>query len=171
MTAYIAITSVNCKHHCKLHHSPKTRWQLHSVDLTLALTIMQAMPGITSQLQRGGNARPTNACLMSVLSVYPQMLIIRMQNNRYSPDKLCADISCHIRSAYNTSSALSPLEHIPWGKHHLSAQGTANSCQWRCGGSQRVHNITVHLYKLINGVLSTGLWWGSQSSSNQQLQS
>ena len=31
---------------------------------------MQAMPGITSQLQRGGNARPTNAFLTSVLSVY-----------------------------------------------------------------------------------------------------
>ena len=41
---------------------------------------MQAMPGITSQLQRGGNARLTNACLMSVLSVYLQnILIIRTQ--------------------------------------------------------------------------------------------
>ena len=39
---------------------------------------MQAMPGITSQLQGDdGNARLTNACLMSVLSVYLQMLIIR----------------------------------------------------------------------------------------------
>ena len=132
---------------------------------------MQAMPGITSQLQRGGNDRLTNACLMSVLSVYLQILIIRTQN-RYSPSKLCANIGVSIQVCLQhiLSSALSPLEHIPWGKHHLSAQGTANSCQWRwrCGGSQHVHNITVHLYKL-SGVQSTGLWWGSHSSSSQQL--
>ena len=50
---------------------------------------MQAMPGITSQLQRGGNARLTNACLMSALPVYLQMLIIRIQ--------LCADITVSIQ--------------------------------------------------------------------------
>ena len=47
--------------------------------------LMQAMPGITSQLQRGGNAILTNACQMSALPVYLQMLIIRKQ--------LCADIA------------------------------------------------------------------------------
>ena len=75
---------------------------------------MQAMPGITSQLRRSGNARLTNACLMSVLSVYLQILIIRTQN-RYSPGKLCADIAVSIQVCLN---ATHPLPCLHWNTSH-----------------------------------------------------
>ena len=78
---------------------------------------MQEMPGITSQLQRGGNARLTNACLMSVVSVYLQMLIIHTQIGIHLVN--CVQID-HVISglpiSYNTSSASSPLEHFLWEK-------------------------------------------------------
>ena len=150
----------NClhSHHCKLHHCKAITQNKMAATLSEPDHI-QAMPGITSQLQRGGNVRLTNACLMSVLSVYLQMLIIRTQIGTHLVN--CVQISCHIRSSYNASSASSPLEHFSWGKHHLSAQGTPSSCQWRwrCGGSQHAcpqHHSTFVQIKLVYGAQVRG---------------
>ena len=100
---------------------------------------MQALP-----LNCKGWQCQTNKCMSNVcLSVYLQMLIIRTQIGTHLVNYVQIWL-CHIRYAYNTSSASSPLEHFSWGKHHLSAQGTASSWQWwwRCGDSQLVHNFT-----------------------------
>ena len=126
---------------------------------------MQALP-----LNCQGWQCQTNKCMSNVcLSVYLQMLIIRTQIGTHLVN--CVQISCHIRSAYNTSSASSPLEHIPWGKHRLSTQGTASSCQcwWRCVDSQHVHNFTFVPCAPSWAVYRAQVYGeGSQSSRSQQ---